>query len=212
MRKRWMVGLIAMAVLGFAGGRALQAQRPHEGHPKPLLSMPSEAKEATPKGWRASADAQAKAGDNLPPPLPADFGVGQPAPAAIPTAGPAAAEDPMVAVDTFLQRNLKEADDSIKALSHEAETLRARLQKVETALARWQVVAGSLGESTKTSEPNPAPQSATLEIPANAPTTTAPASEPPSIPSVPPLAVAPPTDPIIVPPPVEAVKRPVPPQ
>jgi hypothetical protein len=68
------------------------------------------------------------------------------------------AEDPMVAVETFLRRNRKEAEDSIQALSREAEALRARLSKVEAALARWQSVAGALNPGQKWGQPDRPPE------------------------------------------------------
>jgi hypothetical protein len=50
----------------------------------------------------------------------------------------------MQAVEAFVQRNRKEADEAIKALTQERDSLRARLQKVEAALGRWKVVASAL--------------------------------------------------------------------
>ena len=66
--------------------------------------------------------------------------------------------DPMKAVESFLTRNRKEADDSIKALTSEAEVLRGRLQKVEAALARWEAVAGSLNQVSGESAGLPTPE------------------------------------------------------
>ena len=63
---------------------------------------------------------------------------------------PQAAEaDPILAVETFVLRNRKEADDSIKSLTLEAEALRARLAKVEAALARWQGLSTALDPGPK---------------------------------------------------------------
>jgi hypothetical protein len=55
--------------------------------------------------------------------------------------------DPEGAAKAFVERSQKEADEAITALSKEAETLRARLEKVEAGLARWQAVKESLGSS-----------------------------------------------------------------
>jgi hypothetical protein len=55
--------------------------------------------------------------------------------------------DPEGAAKAFVDRSQKEADEAIKALAKEAETLRARLEKVEAGLARWQAVKESLGSS-----------------------------------------------------------------
>jgi hypothetical protein len=77
---------------------------------------------------------------------------------AAPTEPGQAAEDPMVAVETFLRRNRKEAEDSIQALNREAEALRGRLAKVEAALARWQSVAGALKPGQKWGQPDLPPE------------------------------------------------------
>jgi hypothetical protein len=63
--------------------------------------------------------------------------------------GPKSA-DPMIDIETFLDRNRKEADAAILALSEESEALRNRLQKVEAALDRWQSVANALNQETGT--------------------------------------------------------------
>ncbi len=52
--------------------------------------------------------------------------------------------DSIVDVDAFLDRSRKEADDAVNVLGREAEALRARLRKVESALARWQAVSAAL--------------------------------------------------------------------
>lgn len=53
--------------------------------------------------------------------------------------------DPEGAAKAFVERSQKEAEEAVAALSKEAEALRARLQKVEAGLARWQAVKESLG-------------------------------------------------------------------
>jgi hypothetical protein len=121
----------------------------------------------------------------IPPSLPAVDEAPPPQITQTPTSPAIAArpgEDPMGAVDSFLDRNRKEAENSIQALNQEAEILRARLQKVEAALARWQDVSkalkgeGSLaqGQSTPTQlepvpskgeEPSPTPATAASKPP-----------------------------------------------
>jgi hypothetical protein len=54
----------------------------------------------------------------------------------------------MQTVEEFVLRSRKEAEDSINALTREAETLRARLQKVEAALERWKAVERALKEGS----------------------------------------------------------------
>jgi hypothetical protein len=50
----------------------------------------------------------------------------------------------MQTVQAFVEKNGKEAEDSIDKLTKEAEMLRARLQRVEAALERWKAVEQAL--------------------------------------------------------------------
>jgi hypothetical protein len=133
MRKRGILCLIAAGFAILAFKTVSNAQR--LGSPPRILQI------ATPE----------KVDDR--PPLPSDEPAGpgrfDPPPPA-PGDGPTRAigDDPMAAVDAFLDRNRKEADDSIRALTKEAEALRARLEKVEAALARWQSVSEALNRGT----------------------------------------------------------------
>jgi hypothetical protein len=122
MRGRMPAGIIAALVV--VAGVVSMAQGPPELSPLPL--PPSE---------------EAKAADA--PSLP---GTAELPPAVVTT------DDPMQAVEAFLQRNRKEADEAIKALTQERDSLRARLQKVEAALGRWKAVAGAL-EHRQVDEP-----------------------------------------------------------
>jgi hypothetical protein len=136
MRRRWLVGtLVVLSVMALAGRVVTLAQRT-EAQNLRGDSVPTSPKETPPKGWRSAGDALVKTANG---PL-------EPA-----------AEDPMGAVESFLQRNQKEADDSIKALTHEAEALRARLQKVESALGRWKGVAQALEQQAKSGTSSPPP-------------------------------------------------------
>lgn len=54
------------------------------------------------------------------------------------------ADDPMHDVEAFIDEGRKKAGDSIEKLTKEAERLRARLEKVESALERWKAVAAGL--------------------------------------------------------------------
>jgi len=49
-------------------------------------------------------------------------------------------------LEAFVLRSRREAEESIEKLTKEAETLRARLQKVETALDRWKGVRDALNQ------------------------------------------------------------------
>jgi hypothetical protein len=106
----------------------------------------------------------------------------QPSPAqAMPPSSlaPSPGDDPMGAVETFLDRNRKEAENSIQTLNQEAEALRTRLQKVEAALARWQDVSKALKAEGTTPQSQPTatqlePIPASAEQPAMKPEPTAP--------------------------------------
>ena len=133
MVKRGMVGLIAGVVIFLAVSRAIS-----------LAQWPGQPLERLVK---SSVTTTVKTPDRLKPP-PGPWNARR---------NPIA-EDPMAEVDSFLDRNRKEADEAIKSLSAEAETLKARLQKVEAALARWQAVAGALNEGNPSLvEPTPGP-------------------------------------------------------
>ncbi len=57
--------------------------------------------------------------------------------------------DPEADANTFVERSVKEADTVIKSLSAEAESLKARLQKVEAGLERWKAVKSSLESNSR---------------------------------------------------------------
>ena len=67
--------------------------------------------------------------------------------------------DPVDSVETFVERNRKEAESAIQTLSIEAETLKTRLAKVETALTRWQSFSRALNADQPASQPSVAPGS-----------------------------------------------------
>jgi len=52
--------------------------------------------------------------------------------------------DPVHAVDTFVQQSRSQAEASIKELAAEAKSLRARLELVESAIAKWESVTRAL--------------------------------------------------------------------
>jgi len=55
-------------------------------------------------------------------------------------------DDPVQALEAFVLRSRREAEEAIDKLTKETETLRARLQKVETALDRWKGVRDALNQ------------------------------------------------------------------
>jgi len=62
----------------------------------------------------------------------------------MPVPSAASLEDPEGSARAFVEKSQKEADEAIRSLTKEAETLRARLQKVEAGLNRWQAVKSAL--------------------------------------------------------------------
>jgi hypothetical protein len=118
MRRWTLAGIIAASVVVI--GLASMAQGPPE--PNLLPPPPTEESKAIPEQVGVTPDAGTAV---LPPTV-------------------ATTDDPIQAVEAFVQRNRKEADEAIKALTQERDSLRARLQKVEAALGRWKAVAGAL--------------------------------------------------------------------
>ncbi len=189
MLKRGILGLIVVVVAVLACSMAVtMAQKSATVH---SVTISPES-----NGWKGRAEAKSQPGNEMLPPAvekTADR-KGDPAEAI-------AGDDPMAAVDSFLSRNRKEADDSIQALTREAEALRTRLQKIEAALARWQAVSGALNQGANPSAPptvGPEP-------------TPAPAPPPELPPSTPPLAGGNPSPAPIVPPSAPTVDGPAPP-
>jgi hypothetical protein len=144
MRTRWMAGIFAASAVALATAASM-AQRPT----RPRMAVPPPQSEAAieRKPWRGKEPQAA----GPPPPAVDSLPATTEPPVAIEPGH--SSEDPMTAVDAFLRRNRKEAEDSIQALTREAEALRARLAKVEAALARWQSVAGSLNPGQKWGQP-----------------------------------------------------------
>ncbi len=231
MRKRWLAGTVA--VLALVGGAATSAQRSWRKPPLAKITPPRPC--PLPTAMEVAPIAQLAALQDLPggevstglPAMPADAPLplpGAPAdptiPAFPPSAEPetAAGVDPLRDVEAFVRRGRKEADDSIVALTREAERLKARLAKVEAALARWQGVSNALAPDADpaviVSEPGhvlnePALDPAGNARPDPASSIPAPDSQPspariipaPEVAPAPPAAPGPPTtDPDAIPP------------
>jgi len=73
--------------------------------------------------------------------------------------GAASKVDPVDSVESFVERNRKEAESAVQALSTEAETLKARLVRVEAALNRWQNFSRALNADQPASQPTVGPGS-----------------------------------------------------
>ncbi len=131
-------------------GSAGKAARPADATSSPPLPMPVAAKTGEPPAIApALADAPAAAsavsvpsaplaaasGLTVPSPLPA-------APAESQSAPPS--DDPEQAARTFVERNQREAEEHLKALTDEAQQLRARLAKLESGIKKWQALVTAL--------------------------------------------------------------------
>ena len=117
MRTRTIPAL-ALGVSIVLATAATLAQR--QSSPPTLEILPMEAKRADSPSWRGKfTTEETKVADRAP-------------------------ADSIVDVDAFLDRSRKETDDAVNALGREAEALRARLHKVESALTRWQAVSAAL--------------------------------------------------------------------
>ena len=56
-------------------------------------------------------------------------------------------DDPEQSAQSFVQRNQKEAEDHLSALTAEAQQLRARLAKLESGIKKWQCLVSALKSS-----------------------------------------------------------------
>ena len=56
-------------------------------------------------------------------------------------------DDPEKSVQAFVTQNRKVAEGQLKSLKSEAERLRARLQKVEAGIKRWESLVSALDQS-----------------------------------------------------------------
>jgi hypothetical protein len=129
------VALAAVAIGIFSPASRLRAQNPGGSQP-PVAEKIGDASPTLPDPSPPTAEKPAEAA-TLPP-----------------ASAPAAAADPEAAAVAFVERSQKEADEAVRALSKEAETLRARLQKVEAGLARWESVKEALADHGNQVEAN----------------------------------------------------------
>jgi hypothetical protein len=60
---------------------------------------------------------------------------------------PPSSDDPEQSAQSFVERNQKEAEDHLKALTAEAQQLRARLAKLESGIRKWQSLVNALRSS-----------------------------------------------------------------
>jgi hypothetical protein len=62
----------------------------------------------------------------------------------LPENQPAPSDDPEQSAQSFVERNQKEAEDHLRALTAEAQQLRARLAKLESGIKKWQGLVSAL--------------------------------------------------------------------
>jgi hypothetical protein len=131
-------------------------------------SWAQDQKPATPAAPRPEASpeplqppTEAKPSELLPPePAAADFSpkTSVPLPTAPPDSPPTidAAADPEKAAQAFVDQNKKMAMGQLKNLKSEAERLRARLQKVEAGIRRWESLLAAIEKSeAEAKDPGP---------------------------------------------------------
>jgi hypothetical protein len=152
-RKLAIGGIVAGVTLVCFVARLSLAQKPAD---PPARSVPEDASTPTiedPKTEPPQASVPS-AKQKLPPseppsPLPAEPAadlVKDSASVAAPGSAPIA-DDPEKVAKDFVEQNQKQAEAQLKNLKDEAEKLRARLQKVEAGIKRWETLLGALKQS-----------------------------------------------------------------
>lgn len=162
--------LVLGAVVLIGRGKSLRAQAP------PVLEEgPKLDRGAVPLELPPAADAV-----GLPNPA-------EPAAPPAPGGGPAPApEDPDKAAEAFMNQTRAQADGQIKALTTEAEQLRARLKKVESAIGRWQSLRAALDLKPVQGQALAPPPAAEPALAPVSPELTAGPAEPPLLETSPP--------------------------
>jgi len=198
--------LVVGAVVLTGRGKSLRAQAPpvlDEGPkldkgaaPTPLDLPPASRSSTVGAGQRK---VQGEVPLDLPPAADA-VGLPNPAEPAAPPApggGPAPApEDPDKAAEAFMNQTRAQADAQIKALNTEAEQLRTRLKKVESAIGRWQSLRAALALRPAQGQALAPPPAAELPLPAVSSELTVGPDEPPLLQtSPPPLGASAPASP-----------------
>ena len=127
-----------------------------EALPIPPASGASSKPESVPPPPLPAAGADLAAKESPPPPVMGDLAPTQQSSAASEPAGirtlidsqPApSSDDPEQSAESFVERNQKEAEDHLRALTAEAQQLRARLAKLESGIKKWQGLVNALKSS-----------------------------------------------------------------
>jgi hypothetical protein len=160
-----LVGITGLLCwLGMVGWMAKSTWAQNGAQPSPPAQIPTRAEQtssapppiAPVTTAEPAADGSAATSAPLPPPaITSDSGSepglsaavnSSPAPLATtaqePTAG--SADDPEKSAQSFVERNQKEAEAHLKALTAEAEQLRTRLTRLESGIKRWQLLVNAL--------------------------------------------------------------------
>lgn len=147
MRRRRIAGLVL--ALGLVSGIATLAQRPDREEPSPILPPPihSDVNTLPQPEYAQPADVPNPTRESRPPARTRSSRL----PAPTTRTEPTRSEDPLQAVDAFMEKSREQAEASIKTLTAEAEALRSQLRKVEAAIAKWETVAQALGSDLKPS-------------------------------------------------------------
>jgi hypothetical protein len=161
-----LVGWVAKSTRAQNGGQPRQAVPPssrdeiagRDAAPPPALA-PTAASGAASAAVTAPSPAQDNSAALSVPKLAADQAPLPVEPGSVPVAGDkpvaasepvgtvpsiAAGDDPEQSAQSFVERNQKEAEVHLKALTAEAERLRARLTKLESGIRKWESLVSAL--------------------------------------------------------------------
>src|SRR5208282_772265 len=177
-----MVGWVARTTQAQNGGQNPPALPPAATKPDDRPQAGSETPKArsndAPEPLPVAPDSAASlASEKSPPPplpvIPPHLEPAEsPSPPAVPRRLPALTEnqpepssdDPEQSAQSFVERNQKEAEDHLRALTAEAQQLRARLAKLESGIKKWQCLVSALkaseGQSLITTANAPAAEEA----------------------------------------------------
>jgi hypothetical protein len=132
------VSLAALALIGWVARTTLAQNSPPKPAEVPSLPAPADGDvTAGPVAPGPVLDSAPAAPSRTP------FELDQPTP----TPPPGAGDDPEKTVQAFVEQNRKVAETQLKNLRDEAEKLRARLQKVELGIRRWETLLTALQNS-----------------------------------------------------------------
>jgi len=160
-----MAGWVAKTTLAQNGGQTPaplpQTATMPENLPKEGQETPKVQSNDAPAPLPVAPDSGASLASEKSPPPPLPVSPPQLEPAESPSAPPvprrlpaltenqpaSSTDDPEQSAQSFVERNQKEAEDHLRALTAEAQQLRARLAKLESGIKKWQGLVSALKSS-----------------------------------------------------------------